>query len=490
MDSWSDSRVLAQNRAAANPAGDYVLYWMTMARRPFYNFALERAAGQAARLGRPLLVLEALRLDYPWASQRPHAFILQGMADNQRALAGRGVLYYPYVEPRPGQGRGLLAALAKRACLVVADYYPCFFLPRMLAAAARALPVRLEAVDGCGLLPLLASQRDFPTAYAFRRHLQKTLPFHLMALPAADPLEGLRLPQPAGLDPELTRAWPAAPRAALAADQDFLDGLELDASVPPAPLAGGWRAGQERLRAFLPEGLAAYDREHSQPGGASGLSPYLHFGHVSPHQIFLDLARAEGWSPQRLSPRPQGRRQGWWGLSPAAEAFLDQLVTWRELGFNMCRQRPDYDQYASLPVWALASLAAHAGDQRPWLYGLEDLAAARTHDELWNAAQRHLLAEGVMPGYLRMLWGKKILEWSPSPQAACAAMIELNNRHALDGRDPNSYSGIFWILGRYDRPFARRAIFGQVRYMSSASARRKLRLADYLTAHAPRPPAP
>jgi deoxyribodipyrimidine photo-lyase len=177
-------------------------------------------------------------------------------------------------------------------------------------------------------------------------------------------------------------------------------------------------------------------------------------------------------------------------MSEGAEAFLDQLVTWRELGFNMCSKREDHDQFESLPPWAIKELHEHAGDRRPFLYSLEEFKAAKTHDELWNAAQRELLEQGWIHNYLRMLWGKKILEWSSSPREALGAMIELNNKYALDGRDPNSYSGIFWVLGRYDRPFGpSRPIFGKIRYMSSKSTARKLALADYLNRYGPAPAA-
>ena len=483
MSSVPPIRLLPLNRAAVNPAGDYVVYWMTMNRRPWFNFALQRAVEEARRLGRPLLVLEALRLGYEFASDRLHSFILQGMAANQAALAGRGVLYYPYVETEPDQGKGLLLTLARQACLVVADHFPCFFPPRMLAAAARRSPVRLEAVDACGLLPLAAAPRDYPTAHAFRRLLHQELPGHLVQMPLADPLADHGLPAPADLPGGLTRRWPPARPEMLMAGPEFLAGLAIDHAVGPVALAGGWDQARARLGDFLDQGLARYDQERSQPeaGAASGLSPHLHFGHIASQEVFLGVAGREGWSPQRLAPSGRGQRAGWWGMSPAAEAFLDQLVTWRELGFNMCQHRPDHDRYESLPAWARATLEDHAADPRPHVYSLEELEGAATHDQVWNAAQRQLLQEGVIAGYPRMLWVKKILQWSPSPRRALEIMLELNNRWALDGRDPNSYSGIFWVLGRHDRAFGpRRPIFGTVRYMSSANTRRKLRLAGWL----------
>ena len=168
-------------------------------------------------------------------------------------------------------------------------------------------------------------------------------------------------------------------------------------------------------------------------------------------------------------------------MKAPAESFLDELVTWREVGHNMCALRADHAEFESLPEWALTTIELHRDDPRPQLYDLDALTRSRTHDEIWNAAQRQLVAEGRMHNYLRMLWGKKIYEWSPTARDALAVMIELNNRYALDGRDPNSYSGIFWVLGRYDRAWGpERAVFGKLRYMTSDSTRRKLRLRKYL----------
>jgi deoxyribodipyrimidine photo-lyase len=168
---------------------------------------------------------------------------------------------------------------------------------------------------------------------------------------------------------------------------------------------------------------------------------------------------------------------------------LDELVTWRELGFNMCWQRPDYDQYESLPAWAQQTLEEHSSDLRPVVYTLDQLQSATTHDALWNAAQTQLVTEGRMHNYLRMLWGKKILEWSATPRDALASMIELNNRFAVDGRNPNSYSGIFWVLGRYDRAWGpERPIFGKIRYMTSENTARKLKLSNYLRSYSPKDP--
>jgi len=479
------ARLRAANRRPVGADGRWVLYWMVTARRPRFNFALERAAAWSRHLGLPLVVLEALRSDYPWASDRLHRFVLDGMADNVAAFEQGPALYYPYVEPEPGAGRGLLEALASSAAVVVTDHFPTFFVPRMVTAAARRLPVLVETVDGNGLLPLDLADREFATAHAFRRFLQRHLADHLEPLPLADPLADLP-EERARMPAEVLRSWPPAPRPRLVGPQ-LLKALPIDHDVPAAPVRGGFRAAATVLDVFLKERLGDYSELARQPDAdaTSGLSPYLHFGHVAVHEVFVEVMRRAHWTIEDVSGPADGRRSGWWGARASVEQFLDQLVTWRELGYQFCHHRPDHDRYTSLPDWARRTLAEHAADPREHLYSCDELAAAATHDHLWNAAQRQLTREGRLHTYLRMLWGKKILEWSPDPETALATMIELNNRYALDGRDPNSTSGIFWVLGRHDRPWGpERPIFGKVRYMSSANTARKLRVAEYLERYA------
>jgi len=479
------SRIRPLNTAAIHPGGQLVLYWMVATRRLQHNFALQRAVEHARQLHRPLVILEALRCDYRWACDRFHGFILDGMRDHRALLARRRVLYHPYVELERGQGKGLLAEIGRLACVVVTDDFPTFFFPRMLDAAAHQLTVRLEAVDSAGIMPIRLFDRAFPTAHAFRRQLQRRLPAELGLPPAADPLRGLRVPRLAALPRHITRRWPAATPELLAAG-DVLARLPIDHAVGRTTTRGGHRAAQALWRAFLQHGLLRYhdQRNDLDHEATSQLSAHLHFGHIGSQQLVHDLLAHEGFHRELLSPDTRGRREGWWGLSPGAEAFLDQLITWRELGFNMCAVRADHDQYRSLPPWARETLAQHQDDPRPRRYTLEQFEQAATHDPLWNAAQRQLQREGRIHNYLRMLWGKKILQWTRRPREALRVMIELNNRLALDGRDPNSYSGIFWILGRYDRAWGpQRPVFGKVRYMSSDNTRRKLRVQDYLQRH-------
>lgn len=484
-------RIRCANQAPVRRRRRYVLYWMIGARRVGHNLALQRALEWCAELGCGLVVFEPLRVGYRWASDRFHGFVMDGMRDNARALAQTPVLYYPYVEPASDAGQGLLVALGKRARVVVTDDCPCFFLPRMIARAGAALDVRLECVDGNGLYPMRATERVFTTAASFRRHLQRELPAHLGVRPRARPLarKALAPVTLAGdIDRTVLRRWPPTELGRAASTASLLAQLPIDHEVGVTATRGGARAAGAALVRFIGENLDSYEdrRNDVEHPVQSHLSPYLHFGHISAHEVFTAVVSHEDWSPERLPEKPTGRRVDWWHMSRSAEAYLDQLITWRELGSNMCVNRPDdYDQYESLPSWALTTLAEHEDDPRPHCYTLEQFDLAKTHDPIWNAAQNQLRRCGVIHNYLRMLWGKKILEWSPNPRAALAVMIELNNKYALDGRDPNSYSGIFWTLGRYDRAWGpERSIFGKVRYMSSDSTRRKLRLAGYLARYA------
>jgi deoxyribodipyrimidine photo-lyase len=481
-------RVKNANSRPINPRGEYVLYWMIANRRLQYNFALDRALEHCAALGKPLVIFEALRIGYQWANDRLHRFVLEGMADNARLCQERGVRYYPYIEPTAGAGKGLLAALAENSCVVVTDDFPCFFLPRMVSTAALKLPVLLETVDSNGLLPLYATDQVALRAFDFRRYLQKELPKHLAHAPQANPLSKLKLPAAPSLPRNITSNWPAASKALLNGEPGSLDILSIDHSVPPAPLKGGHTSARACLLEFLDKKLPFYAEQRNQPelDVGSGLSPFLHFGHLSVHEVFQYLAKREKWTPEKLSLRTTGSREGWWNMSPTADAFLDELVTWREVGYNFSSRRSDYDKYQSLPDWVQKTLQEHATDERDHLYSLEQFENARTHDQLWNAAQLQLVREGRIHNYLRMLWGKKILQWSRSPQDAARIMIHLNNKYGLDGRDPNSYSGIFWVLGRYDRPWAPvRPIFGMIRYMSSENTARKVSVKNYIRKYAP-----
>jgi deoxyribodipyrimidine photo-lyase len=286
------------------------------------------------------------------------------------------------------------------------------------------------------------------------------------------------------LPTHILNRWPPADPTSIAEDLSRLSAFPLDHSVTVVDAKGGSVAGGKQADLFFQKKLDLYAESRNQPEEmmTSGLSPYLHFGHISVHQIFHEVVSRSDWKPDQVSKSTGGQSRGWWGLPEHIESFLDELITWRELGYNMCANTSDFDQYDSLPDWAKKTLAEHENDPREFLYSDEQFEQSQTHDALWNAAQAQLVRTGVIHNYLRMLWGKKILEWSPSPRAALQTMIHLNNKFALDGRNPNSYSGIFWVLGRYDRAWGERPIFGKIRYMSSENTARKVKVKNYIKA--------
>ncbi|QDV05982.1 deoxyribodipyrimidine photolyase [Planctomycetes bacterium Poly30] len=479
-----DSRLAVANDKPVREDGRYVVYWMIAQRRTRYHFGLQHALQRARDLEVPLVVVEALSCSYRWASDRMHSFAIDGMREQQGTFESTPIEYYPYVEPEKDAGQGLHEALAKEACLYVTDHWPCFHLPKWVDMVASAIDVRMETVDSCGILPVRSIEKPFARAHDFRRQMHRDVHDALLEMPLAYPLKGSPPPDFDGFPAGFEKKFPRTDLEAL----DLAD-LPIDHDVPPVENApGGQTEGLRRLDRFIEERLQNYlDRNQPEADAASGLSPWLHWGHVSAHEVFQRVADEEGWDPSAIEgQKATGKREGWWGMSAAAEGFLDELITWREVCFNTCQNRPkDYGKYESLPDFAKKTLAEHADDKRPHVYSLEEFEKAKTHDELWNAAQNQLRRDGIIHNYLRMLWGKKILHWAESPQEAHRIMVELNNKYGLDGRDPNSWGGIMWTLGRYDRAWGpEREIFGKVRYMTSDNTARKVRVKNYVSKYA------
>jgi len=490
---WNAARLRRLNDLPIRRGGDYVLYWMQASRRLHHSHALDYALLCCQELRRPLVVYEGLRHDYPWASRRLHRFVLEGMRDNAAAAASLGIAYWPFVGTPEEPGRGLLASLAARAVLVVTDDFPGFVVPEQSRALARRAVAPVFALDGNGLFPLALLGEAAGAAAHLRPRLHRAF---------AEAWEHRARARPRVTD--AARGGPEAPFGAW--DPESLDAtlerLEFEDDVAPVPgIRGGERAARRRLRAFLAQGLEGYAERRSQPvppeeAHQSRLSPWLHFGHISVQEIAERALEHRGsWSTGELRYENRGRRAGFFGGDADLDSFLDELITWRDLGHLWLRHRGRdvRDLESALPGWAWQTLATHAGDERPWHYEPEQLEAALTHDPIWNAAQRELVATGAIHNYLRMLWGKKVLEWSRHPEIAYRTLVHLNNKYALDGRDPNSWSGILWCFGLFDRPWApERAIFGRVRYMSSANTARKFKLDRYLrwSEGLPAPPRP
>lgn len=443
---WAD-RITLVGPPPGSGAGEFILYWMQAVRRIDGNLALEHAITMGNAHGLPVLVYESLRPDYPGASDRSHRFILEGVA-RQRADAERRGLRYAFFLPRtPAAARGVLRRLAARARLVVTDETPVRFLREQTASFGRRSPVPVHRVDAQGVLPLRLAGRELHAARSQRLLVERHLGVRWAPAPAIAPR---RSPFTGELpfDP-----WDGGDPAGAAAS------CAIDHGVPAVPARGGRTAGLARLDAFIEQGLAGYAARRGRAAdGTSGLSPYLHFGFVGVHEV---VARVLASGAPDVD----------------VDAFLEQTVVRRELAFNLCFTRHDHDRTSVLPDWARATLAAHENDPREALYPASDLAAAATADPVWNLAQRQLLVHGTIHNTLRMLWGKRIVEWTRNAAEAHRIMVELHDRYAIDGRDPNTHAGILWCLGKHDRPWFERPVFGLVRPMGSASVARKVDLA-------------
>ena len=435
----------------AHPIRDagYVLYWMQQSQRAEYNHALEFAIQQADELERMVIVVFGLTENYPEANLRHYTFMLQGLLETRDTLASRGI----QLVLRLGHPPDVVLGLEKEACLIVCDRGYLRHQRtwrRDLAANASCRVVQVES-DVVVPIEIVSSKAEYAARTIrpkIHRHLKNFLT-DLADAPVKKPSLGLRI---RGHNMESVR--------------DVLQGLTLDTGVPSVAsyLAGGTSAAKRRLGQFIHNHLEHYVKNSNQPqtDDISRMGPYLHFGQISPLYVALRVIQAPD------------------ALQEAKDAFIEQLVVRRELAINFVYYTPDYDKYACIPAWAAASLEKHSNDPRKYLYSRRQLENAATHDPYWNAAMREMKHTGFMHNYMRMYWGKKILQWSRTPRQAFRATLALNNKYFLDGRDPNSYAGVAWIYGVHDRAWQERPIFGKVRYMAAAGLERKCDIGGYV----------
>lgn len=442
-----DERLRKLNDLPFRRPARYVLYWSRWNRRADSNHALLFAADMADRLELPLLFLETLGFDRPCASDRFHTFQLQGVPATAARLHQTGIGFAFHLQRRVNEGPHPAQLLAREAAAVVTDECP---LPE------QQFDVAAFAVDSSCIVPAAAIEGRSYAAYSLRPRIHRLLPFYLKPVPEVK----VRRPFEGPIAIETTEVTEAGIPALVAA-------CEIDHGVRPGlGIPGGRTEALRRLNRFLRFRLRRYAREKNEPAArvTSELSPHLHYGHISA----LEAA---------LAARDYAARH-----KLMTEEFLEELIVRRELAFNYVRHAAHPDSLEELPDWAHATLDAHRGDVRDPVYSPDQFETAATHDELWNAAQRELLLCGTIHGYYRMYWGKKVLEWSPTPEEALATMVHLHNRYALDGCDPNTCANLLWCFGLHDRPWPERSIYGTVRSMSLAGMRRKTDVDAYLRA--------
>jgi deoxyribodipyrimidine photo-lyase len=446
----SNPRVTVRRSGPPAAGGRCVVYWMQRAQRAVDNPALDIAVAAANTLHQPVVIFFAPVPFYPHANLRHYTFLEQAIPDTAERARKRDIGFVLRRYPEHSLPKFCDEV---KASLVIGDENPMREPNHWRELATRKLGVPFWTVDADVIVPSKLLQKEQYAARIIRPRLHKHFKEFLVA----------------PTNPEANVQWEKPLSLSALPDDGSFDITEdwkgLDRSVKPVEsFRGGTTEALKLLHDFLAHKLAHYPDRHGKPElrATSGLSPYLHFGHMGPHTVALAV---EAGKASRA----------------AKDDFLDQLITWRELSINFVHFNPLYDSIESAPDWAHRTLAKHAHDERPVVYSRQQLERAETYDDLWNAAQRQMLHAGWMHNYMRMYWAKKILEWSPSPAAAYQTAVYLNDKYFLDGRDPNGYAGIAWsIAGKFDRPWFDRPIFGTVRYMSGNAAGKKFDAEKYI----------
>jgi deoxyribodipyrimidine photo-lyase len=440
-----DARVTVRRSGPPDSQGECVVYWMQRAQRGIDNHAVDVAVKAANALGLPLVVYFAGIANFPNANLRHYSFLNQGLRDIEADLAARNISFVLRNAPHESHER-LLADVC--AAMVIGDENPMRDPERWRRELAEKIRIPFWTVDADVVVPSKLIEKAQYGAYTIRPRLYRLLQEFLVAY--ENPKAEVAWERPKGfhadsVNEDMTRGW-----------------KEFDRSVEPvAAWVGGTHAGLKRLKLFTGAMLKDYDTQRNKPevDGSSGMSPYLHFGHVGPLTIALAVEAAVKKDVT---------------LKAARDAYFNELIAWRELAVNFVRYTANYDSAECAEDWAKKTIADHAKDERERLYSLAELEGAETHDELWNAAQLQMVHHGWMHNYMRMYWAKKMLEWTPDVATAVKWAVYLNDKYELDGRDPNGYAGIAWsMLGKFDRAWGERPVFGKIRYMSGASTGRK-----------------
>ena len=437
-------RVTVLNRKKPR-SGKFVLYWMQAAQRAEYNHALEYAIEKADSLKKPVIAIFAITDNYPEANLRHYHFMLEGLLETAKALQRKGVQMV--IRHNPPDTSAI--ELSTDAALVVVDAGHLRLQRRWRKKVAQSIDCPLHEVEANLVVPVRqASPKEEFSAGTFRPKISRLLNQYLVPLrhksPRKDSL-GLRFD-----------------RFDIANINEALAKLRVDKSVAPvSTFHGGTNQAKKHLSEFLSQKLDNFDRLRNDPTleNVSNMSPYLHFGQISPLYIALQVIKT---------------------ASPAADAYLEELIVRRELSHNFVFYNKNYDTFEALPNWARQSLQSHRKDKRQYVYSLRQFEQAHTHDPYWNAAQKQMVITGKMHGYMRMYWGKKILEWTEQPREAFKIALYLNNKYELDGRDANAYTGVAWCFGKHDRAWGQRPIFGKIRYMNAAGLTRKFDVDAYV----------
>ncbi len=435
-------RVLKQAKYNRNTK---VLYWMQRDKRVQDNWALIFAQKLAIEYQVPLLVCYSYIGQFPKANLRQYEFLFRGLEQTAQSLNKLNIDFH-LIKGDP-KNSVLEFIDNNNVGTLITDFSPLNVYQNRIKKVSKLISIPFFQVDAHNIIPVwLSSDKQEWGAYTFRPKLLKLLPEYLIEFPKV-----IKHP---------FKTSSPTPNIIL---NNILSELEIDRKVKSVEsIFPGEKMALKLLGQFMNNSIDDYTRYSNNPNydALTNLSPYLHYGHISPQRVALELS-----SMDRIENK----------------SVMEQLIVRRELAENFCYYNNNYDSFDGFPNWAKDTLKAHYKDKREFLYSFENFESADIHDELWNAAQIQMMKTGKMHSYMRMYWAKKILEWSSNPEIALQTAIDLNDKYELDGRDPNGYTGIAWSIGGvHDRAWFERPIYGKIRYMNYNGCSSKFDVKAYI----------
>jgi deoxyribodipyrimidine photo-lyase len=443
-------RVKVINRRQFNKNGKYIIYWMSHSHRANFNHSLEFAIELSNQSGKPLLVYFPITDKYKHSNARYYKFMLDGILEAKKSVEERGI---KFAIEKVNDIKQRIIEISENAYALITDKAYLKYYRKLNKYIADRLDVPLYEIESDVCVPVeIASDKQEPYAFTFRKKIYSLLDNYIIELKQREPkIKSVSFDF--GIE-EIT----------FNNSLEILNILNIDKSVSLSPFVGGYSQARKYLEEFIEKKLHGYKefRSHPELDYQSNLSPYLHFGQTSPIEVVLEVLSKYGRNDENV------------------DSFFNELIVWRELARNFCYYNPNYNQYEGIPDWAKETLEEHKNDKREYVYTIEELENAKTHDEYWNSAQLELLKTGKMHNYMRMYWCKKLIEWTDDPKKAFDIACYLNDKYELDGRDPNGYAGISWCFGTHDRPWKERKIFGKIRYMSASGLEAKFDIKKYV----------
>lgn len=424
-----------------------ILYWMSRDQRANDNWALIYAISLAEERGENVAVAFTLADSFLGATERQYGFMLRGLQETAQKLHKKNIPFHLLLgNPVETMSQFINE---QNVSVLVMDFDPVIIKRKWKRDVSKKVSIPFHEVDAHNIVPAyLASNKVEFAARTIRPKIYGLIPEYLDEFPVVSVVDKNALPLPETFDAKA-----------------ILNKLDIDRTVKEVDwLKPGEDAAFDVMKHFIEKTLSRYDEDRNDPNkkALSNLSPYFHFGQIAPQRVALEVIKCEADDENK-------------------KAFFEEMIVRRELSDNFCFYNRKYDKLEGFHIWAIATLLEHKDDEREYVYNRSVFEKAKTHDPLWNAAQREMVRTGKMHGYMRMYWAKKILEWSKSPENAMKIAIYLNDKYSLDGRDPNGYTGIAWSIGGvHDRAWTERPVFGKIRYMNYNGCKRKFDVLKYI----------